>query len=143
MVDTRGDLRNAIQQRRSMFVPALAIPQLQAVARPDDDERLLQAGVLAEEARDHDPSRRVEVRVVGAAVEKPLQLGQPRRQGRQLRERAPGIALVVLWAPRPRTASRGSEPEPSGGSSRRAYGRTCRGRGPCRDCACGWWPDGW
>src|ERR1022692_3405460 len=64
MVNARGYLSDAAKQRRSMFVPAEAIPQLQAVARPDDDDLLAQLGVLAEKARHHDPPGRVQLRVV-------------------------------------------------------------------------------
>src|ERR1700677_1129109 len=101
MVDTRGYLCDAAEQRRSMVIPAAPVPQLQAIAHPDDDDLLLQAGVLAEKAGDHDPSGGVELGVLRGAVEEALELVQPRRQRRQLRERALGVALVVLGAPDP------------------------------------------
>jgi hypothetical protein len=78
MVDTRGYLCDAAEQRRSMIVPAASIPKLQAVADADDDDLLLQTGVLAEKAGDHDPPGGVELRVLRGAVEEALELGQPR-----------------------------------------------------------------
>src|ERR1700677_1690311 len=68
MVDTRGYLCDAAEQRRSMIVPAASVPKLQAVADADDDDLLLQAGVLAEKAGDHDPPGGVELRVLRGAV---------------------------------------------------------------------------
>src|SRR5437870_3389636 len=73
--DTRGDLLDAAQQRRLMLVPALPAPQLHTVADPHHDHVLLQLGVIAEEARDHDPAGGIEVRLLGVAVEEPLELG--------------------------------------------------------------------
>jgi hypothetical protein len=84
-----------------MLVPATPVPQLQTVSDADDHDLLRQPGVLGQETRDHDPSGRVEVRVLGAAVEEPLELGQPRRQGGQLGERALRVALVLLRPPHP------------------------------------------
>src|SRR5476651_1153972 len=99
MVDTRSYLRDTAQQRRSMVIPTAPVPQLQAIPHPDDHDLLLELGVLAEEAGDHDPPGRVEDHVLGAAVKEALQLCQSRRQRRQLRQRAPGVALVVLRTP--------------------------------------------
>ena len=79
MVDTRGYLCDAAEQRRSMVIPTSSVPQLQAVTDSDDDDLLLKSSVLAEEAGDHDPPGGVELRVLGRAVEEALQLGQPRR----------------------------------------------------------------
>src|SRR3984957_15925271 len=99
VIDTRGDLRDAAQQRRSMLVPCTLRPQLQTVAHAHHDDVLGELCVLTQEPGDHDPPGRVELRVVGAAVEEALELRQPRRQGRQLRQRAPGVALLLLRSP--------------------------------------------
>src|ERR1700728_4233206 len=99
MVNARGYLRDAAEQRRSVVYPGAAIPKLQAVAGTNDDDLLAQLRVLAEEARHHDPPGVAKTGVVGAAVEEALKLGQSRGQRRQLRERALGVALVVLGTP--------------------------------------------
>src|ERR1039458_1577033 len=99
MVDTRGYLSDAAQQRRSMVIPTAPVPQLQAVPHPDDHDLLLQFRVLAEEGGDHDPPGRVEVHVLRAAVKEALQLCQPGGERRQLSQRALGVALIVLRAP--------------------------------------------
>src|ERR1700683_1780311 len=99
VIGTGGDLRDAAQQRRSMFAPGGLGPQLHAVAHAHHDDLLGQSGVLAEEARDHDAPGGVKLGVVGAAVEEALQLGQARRQRRQLGQGALGVALVLLRTP--------------------------------------------
>src|ERR1700686_3438858 len=99
VVDTCRYLRAATQQRRSVLVPALAIPQLQAISRADYDDLPGQARVLAQEAWDHDASGSIQVGVVGAAVEEALELRQARGERRQLSQRALAVALVVLGPP--------------------------------------------
>src|ERR1039457_2951989 len=99
VVDMRGDLGDAAQQRRLVLVPAVLAPQLKTLSGSDDHDLLLQARVIAEEARNHDSPRGVEVRVLGAAVEEALELGQSRRQRRQIGERAAAVALVLLRMP--------------------------------------------
>src|SRR5438445_913694 len=99
VVDTCGDLRDAAEQRRSIVVPALFAPHLQAVSRADHDHLPVKASVLAEEARDHDPARRVELAVLGAAEEEALELGQARRERRQVGERTAAVAGVLLRLP--------------------------------------------
>src|SRR5664279_2326993 len=46
VVDMRGDLRDAAEQRRSVGVPGVLAPKLQPLAGPDDDDLLVQLGVL-------------------------------------------------------------------------------------------------
>src|ERR1700730_5788944 len=99
VVDMRADLRHAAQQRRLVLVPPLPAPHLQPVARADDHDLPLQARVLAEEARDDHPAGCVQLRVVRAAVEEALQFGEVRRQGRQVSQRPPAVALVRLRLP--------------------------------------------
>src|ERR1700684_4106200 len=99
VVDMRGYLGDAAQQRRSVLVPGVLAPQLQAIADANDDHVLLQLSVLAEEAGDHDPPGRVEIGGLRAAVEEALELRATRRERRQLGERAAGVALVLLWVP--------------------------------------------
>src|SRR6201999_2892661 len=55
VVDMCRYLRHAAQQRGSMVVPGVLAPKLQPIARPHDDDLLLQLRVLGEEARQHDP----------------------------------------------------------------------------------------
>src|ERR1700683_3327106 len=99
MVNARCDLCDAAEQRRSVFVPAGAIPQLQTVAGSHHDDLLAELRMLAQEAGNHDPPGSVELGVVRAPVEEALELRQPRGQRRQLGQRALGVALVVLRAP--------------------------------------------
>src|SRR6185437_11996679 len=93
MVKARGDLCDAVEQRRSVFVPAGPVPQLQAVAGPHDNDLLAELGVIAEKARNHDAPGSVQLGVVGAAVEEALELGEPGGERRQLGQGALGVAL--------------------------------------------------
>src|SRR5215831_15726782 len=99
IVDTRGDLRNATEQRRSVLVPAVPAPQLEPVPGPHDHYLLLQPRVLAQEARHHDPARRVELGLERVAVDEALELAQLPGQRRQLRERAAAVDLIPLRLP--------------------------------------------
>ena len=73
----------------------------------------------------HDPPGGVELGVVGAAVEEALELGQPRRQRRQLGQRAPACsARTPPGATRPRRASgRPASPAPRPRRARRGSAR--------------------
>jgi hypothetical protein len=52
--------------------PGLAIPDLEAIAGPHDDDLLAEACVRRQRSRNHDAPGGIKVGVVGAAVEEAL-----------------------------------------------------------------------
>src|SRR5439155_26265355 len=84
-----------------MLVPCALVPQLQTIPYPDNHDLPGQPGVLAEEARHHDPPRGVKLGILGASVEEAFELRQLRRERGQLLERPSRVALVLLRTPDP------------------------------------------
>src|SRR5215213_5560308 len=94
-----GEVGDVTRELLVVGLPPLAVPDLEAVAGPADDDVLLEARVPHERRRDHHAARAVELDVEGVRGVVALELAVLGGHGVQAAERAVDEVLVVRRAP--------------------------------------------